>query len=345
MTSCWDPAPINRPSMEYVVEVMTMLCEHFPGADEPIVYNKSDDVDVCNDELRYFVLLPTRSNSNQSHLSPYQNYYEVDDVTINTGQSFYDSELDDRSETPTNNNTEPSTLVDEKQVLPSESLTRENINACIEEFSKMWAPVEKSRENDHLNNNTDKFDTIQTARSGSFRWTNFKRNGELRRPEENINSLTLQIDPNAWDLPTSSNPLTDENDSNCAISDAQSPLDTPRAASPIDSGDTPNIEMISTGIEWNDQDEEEDNQSTYDLMHLMLEPHLRPVSPQPNDQTSNQIFEEHKKLAKEYFKVEKSLDGISFSSRFQIILAIFSSDSNGNRLCDQTQRRTPCRHG
>lgn len=46
MTSCWDPAPINRPSMEYVVEVMTELCNYFPGADEPIVYNNIE-VDVC----------------------------------------------------------------------------------------------------------------------------------------------------------------------------------------------------------------------------------------------------------------------------------------------------------
>lgn len=47
MTSCWDPAPINRPSMEYVVEVMTILCEYFPGADEPIENNIQDDADVC----------------------------------------------------------------------------------------------------------------------------------------------------------------------------------------------------------------------------------------------------------------------------------------------------------
>lgn len=49
MTTCWDPAPINRPSMEYVVEVMTVLCEYFPGAEEPIVYNNQDDVDVCHE--------------------------------------------------------------------------------------------------------------------------------------------------------------------------------------------------------------------------------------------------------------------------------------------------------
>lgn len=40
-----------------------------------------------------------------------------------------------------------------------------------------------------------------------------------------------------------------------------------------------------------------------DSMHLMLEPHLRPPQPDPNSEISKQIFEEHKKLAKEYLKV------------------------------------------
>lgn len=48
MTTCWDPAPINRPSMEYVVKVMTALCEFFPGADEPLEYYNYEDGDVCN---------------------------------------------------------------------------------------------------------------------------------------------------------------------------------------------------------------------------------------------------------------------------------------------------------
>lgn len=217
--------------------------------------------------------------------------------------------MDERCETPTNNVTEPSTSIDEKQVSGVKSLTRENIDACIEEFSKMWAPIEKTIGNDHINNNdhSDKFDTIQTARSDSFRWTDFKRNGVLRSPTESkMDSLTLEIDPNAWDLPTTSNLLDDHIDSNCVISDAtSSPLDTPRAVSPIDSGggDTENIELISMQNERNNDTDEENNQSTYDLMHLMLEPHLRPVSPEPNDQTSKEIFEEHKRLAKEYFKV------------------------------------------
>lgn len=44
MTSCWDPSPEKRPSMEYVVEIMRILCTFFPSADEPLDYSKIEDV-------------------------------------------------------------------------------------------------------------------------------------------------------------------------------------------------------------------------------------------------------------------------------------------------------------
>lgn len=52
-----------------------------------------------------------------------------------------------------------------------------------------------------------------------------------------------------------------------------------------------------------EQQEQADSESTFDSMHLMLEPHLRPVSPDPNSKLSTEIFEEHKQLANEYLKV------------------------------------------
>lgn len=45
---------------------------------------------------------------------------------------------------------------------------------------------------------------------------------------------------------------------------------------------------------------DDDNLSS---LHLMLEPHLRPAEPDPNSEFSKQIFEDHKRLAKEYLKV------------------------------------------
>lgn len=38
MTSCWAKNPIERPGMDYVVEVMTQLCQFFPGGDVPLDY-------------------------------------------------------------------------------------------------------------------------------------------------------------------------------------------------------------------------------------------------------------------------------------------------------------------
>lgn len=43
MTRCWDRVQDNRPSMEEVLQEMVSLCKHFPGDDEPIVYEKNID--------------------------------------------------------------------------------------------------------------------------------------------------------------------------------------------------------------------------------------------------------------------------------------------------------------
>jgi serine/threonine protein kinase len=41
MSACWDKDPNARPSMDKIVQVMSHLCEFFPGADEPLVYPTS----------------------------------------------------------------------------------------------------------------------------------------------------------------------------------------------------------------------------------------------------------------------------------------------------------------
>lgn len=43
MTSCWDPSPFNRPSMQEVVGIMNKLCKYVSGADEPLIF---DNVEV-----------------------------------------------------------------------------------------------------------------------------------------------------------------------------------------------------------------------------------------------------------------------------------------------------------
>ena len=53
----------------------------------------------------------------------------------------------------------------------------------------------------------------------------------------------------------------------------------------------------------NDLTRSSTSDSDLDSMHLMLEPSLRPATPDPTSRLSQQIFEEHKDLAKEYLKV------------------------------------------
>lgn len=86
------------------------------------------------------------------------------------------------------------------------------------------------------------------------------------------------------------------------------------------------------------QQEETDTESAFDSMHLMLEPHLRPVSPDRNSKLSTEIFNEHKQLANEYLKVITALQCIL---KYRIIFpeckfsnAIYEfTDSNGNCVC------------
>ncbi|XP_004710976.1 mitogen-activated protein kinase kinase kinase 7 isoform X2 [Echinops telfairi] len=43
MTRCWSKDPSQRPSMEEIVKIMTHLMRYFPGADEPLQYQYSDE--------------------------------------------------------------------------------------------------------------------------------------------------------------------------------------------------------------------------------------------------------------------------------------------------------------
>lgn len=44
MTSCWSKNAAERPSMDYVVEIMTELCKLFPGGHEPLDYSVAQKV-------------------------------------------------------------------------------------------------------------------------------------------------------------------------------------------------------------------------------------------------------------------------------------------------------------
>lgn len=61
------------------------------------------------------------------------------------------------------------------------------------------------------------------------------------------------------------------------------------------------------------------NGDDLDSMHIMLEPHLRPVKPDKNSEISKQIFEQHKQLANAYLKVNKFIFICSFFEGKKIV--------------------------
>jgi len=67
-----------------------------------------------------------------------------------------------------------------------------------------------------------------------------------------------------------------------------------------------------------------------DSIHLLLEPHLRPATPDPNNSVSQNIFKEHKELAKEYLKVQTE---IAYVTRHrEKLLAAMAEDQRQERL-------------
>lgn len=53
MTTCWSKNPSERPSMDYVVGVMTDLCQLFPGGDVPLDYTVLEDEEDEEEEYDY----------------------------------------------------------------------------------------------------------------------------------------------------------------------------------------------------------------------------------------------------------------------------------------------------
>lgn len=76
-------------------------------------------------------------------------------------------------------------------------------------------------------------------------------------------------------------------------------------------------------------------------MLQILDPHLRPVPPAPMDQTSQKIYDDHMKLAQEYFKVicvciSQGFHSSKYSSPDPNI-PIASSESNRDCISHEAQ--------
>jgi len=195
MIECWDQNPSNRPSMEQVVEIITKICELFPGGDEPVRYSLEDNwcAGVENEE---------------------ENVYKY-------------------------------------QEQPQNSSTDSTDNA---------------------------------------------RRITLPQPTQSMTTpLSVEVDPNAWELEDFSD------------MELQTMPGFDKMVPKNGSTNTVQTEVQSSTVP-EGQGQPDPN---LDNMYLLLDSHLRPATPDPNDPASLGLFEEHKQLAQEYLKVQTELAYLS----------------------------------
>ncbi|XP_026756151.2 mitogen-activated protein kinase kinase kinase 7-like [Galleria mellonella] len=389
MTQCWHKVPAERPSMAQVVELMTALCEFFPGADKPIDYNDCEEEDIddhymmhtedelgteTDDILLSQVLLPTDveyesipnqavlRNTNNSVKAPRPRSFVETQVTkiqnlmaaetqpktsalpreepdalnrigpVRIPQQFKPPDEAGRSPVSINRISSSPVPPDGRQYLPSEGSTPQDsllaVRSPINIFSESSSPKRLSpivyynvgnmnpRHMDIEQYWNDKLSprcsSVATSNSNSLRKEDYNQNycdrvsagnsplmpmkeynGNIPQRQPIQMPLQIDVDPNAWELQDPS--VYDEylGVRNSAGFDKFYTLDS--SGSTQGEGAAPPPEP----------------DPALDSMHTMLEPHLRPISPDLNNEESKRIYEEHKQLAPEYLKVQTELAYLS----------------------------------
>ncbi|KAM7349123.1 TGF-beta activated kinase 1 [Cochliomyia hominivorax] len=167
MTSCWAHKPDLRPSMQYVVEVMNVLVQAFPGADEPLEY------EFVNQQI----ISPNASESTgDNYISDFSSFSES--TVLSTQLTSYTNTTSSNASTPINS-TNPFYNTASK---PTANSIR-------------WETIREEPDNGH---STPQFN-LSTSAESQLRYETIRSN--LANNTSIIMApLNINIDPNAWDL-------------------------------------------------------------------------------------------------------------------------------------------------
>ncbi|XP_013189819.2 mitogen-activated protein kinase kinase kinase 7 isoform X1 [Amyelois transitella] len=338
MTQCWHMVPSKRPSMAEVVEMMTSLCEFFPGADKAIDYNDCElDEAESDDDIyarsppsepevlpgagaRSFVgaqvtklqnwmaaeahpktsALPREEADGYNRIGPVRIPQQFRTPAINRTSSSPPDRCASESSTP-----QDSLLLvrspifsessSPKRLSPIANYNIGNMNPRHVDIEQYWnrdkSPGRSSvtsnsnslRQEDYNQNYCDRL-----SAGGSPMMPIKELNGNALQRQPIQKPLEIEVDPNAWELqdPNIYEELLGVR--NTAGFDKFYPLDS--SGSTQGSGAPP-----------------PEPDPALDSMHLMLDPHLRPISPDPTSEESKRIYEEHKQMAPEYLRVQTEL--------------------------------------
>ncbi|KAJ8712393.1 hypothetical protein PYW07_005235 [Mythimna separata] len=348
MTQCWHKVPAERPSMAKVCDIMSALCEYFPGADTPINYDdcEDDDTECSEDEYMQYDTQDSLDDHtlSQVHIPAYDAsasnpvLFRNADHTIQQPRprSFVETQQFKKPEVFTTEARSPvinrtssspgaaasaaSTPQDSLRALRSPAVFSEsssprrlspianynvgNMNPRHVDMDHYWtrdqdkqlSPARSVSVNSNSNSlrkedyNQNYCDRLSAANSPMTPVKEYNGNLSQRAIDPRYQTpLQIEVDPNSWEL--------------IDVPIAYDDYVEVRNSAGFDKYYTVGNSSASTGGEGAAPPPSEPDPAL-DSMHMMLDPHLRPISPDLNNDESKRIFEEHKQLAQEYLKIQ-----------------------------------------
>ncbi|XP_055910217.1 mitogen-activated protein kinase kinase kinase 7 [Eupeodes corollae] len=288
-TSCWSREPSDRPSMQHVVEIMTLLCEYFPGADQPLEYKET--LNFHQQSSKEFSETDATIDNSRVCFSPWSSLHSSQKTPTNSESVRH---LANMFNNLSNANSPNSAGKRSPRFSPSVStstLNNNNNNDSIsEEKSDSWSSSVHSNDPFRLKPSQETVNRNETIRNEILKRGNLPM----------MTAPSVEIDPNAWELKNDNMVDFFENTSK---SDSKQRL-TVTETKPVipedddddeDDDDLPNACSV------------DDDYAADQSLHQMLDPSLQPELPIPNNRLSQEIYQDHTRLAKEYLRVDTEL--------------------------------------
>ncbi|XP_055389542.1 mitogen-activated protein kinase kinase kinase 7 [Condylostylus longicornis] len=356
MKQCWDPEPYKRPAMKQVVELMRSLCSHLPGDDEPVDCNSDT---ASNNESAYTL---ETNDDNISTISNNEPFYEnlpnplYDDSVNNTNSDSLNSNENNSNEYPSSifidliglQIESPNWLAtnrikcdnkksdDKASSTTSEEQNQSSLNNSVKYVSNkpQTQPLQIQQEIEPSQPDINYLPTNMTDREIKARNESI-RNKILKSKTKPLNSLSVEVDPNAWDLSkenmshfysdlskndgkerltiTETKAVHNRDDdstirTSSLISHQQHHNINTQCGSGVSATNSSGVRVSIVDNQTSDGYDDDSNIDDADeSYHLILDSELQPETPDPNNKLSQKIFKEHKKLAKEYLQVDEEL--------------------------------------
>ncbi|XP_016954585.1 mitogen-activated protein kinase kinase kinase 7 isoform X1 [Drosophila biarmipes] len=318
MTACWKTVPEDRPSMQYIVGVMHEIVKDYTGADKALEYTFVNQQIVTKESDGTVAAQSDSLSSQEEELSP-----SSTQLTPTTAANANVNAIA-ITETTTSSMTE-NTSSTSSDITPTNSGQLDN-NPLFHMVSNRWDAIPEEDSNESRN---DSFNLTSSAEATQRLET--IRNGMILMACKPMEQLTLDVEPNGFDLSRSESGSS----STHAKSDGRERLtvtDTKPVIMTTDLTNNNNSHALSNGLlshangrqlteeEQQEQDQEvansldvavdpdeDENDGTEQSLAEILDPELQPEPPIPNDAESQLIYREHRHMAKEYLSVDTNL--------------------------------------